>query len=229
MVIFTSDPRPNAFTDRQERLIEAIERFPGRAELENRWRALRPWQHPSLNAVSTVSDWLSTMPGHKALVFVSEYVGCRLIDPNPVPAGRIGDEDLCRIDLMKATHDAVRASASIYTIDPRGLMPIAAGGAEHEGGVGGVRQLRQLSAAEMVRQQPLRALSDDTGGFALVGSNGFDDAFDRLVRENSTYYVIGYYATNDRHDGTFRKNEVRVNRRALTVKYRRGYIAPRMP
>ena len=225
-VVFTSDPRPGALTDQPERLVKAIDRF----GFSGRWRSLlRPWQHPSLAAVSTVSDWLDSTPGHKALVFVTEDVGCRLIDPNPAPfnAGRIGDEGSCWSDLREATRKALRANATIYTIDPRGLSPIRTGGAESQSGMGSVRQLQRLNANEMARQQPLRALAEDTGGFTLVGSNGFDNAFDRLVRENSTFYVVGYYSTNELKDGTFRKNHVRVNRRDVTVRYRSGYFAPR--
>jgi VWFA-related protein len=227
-LIFTSSPLSRAFTTQPERLIEAIGRF----QFPARWRsALRPWQHPSLSAVSTVSAWLGSMPGKKALIFVSEYVGCRLIDPDPKRGngGYIGDEDLCRFDLAKATNDAVRANASIYTIDPRGLIPTAAGAAEHASGVGGVRQLAQVNATEMVRQQPLRALADDTDGFALVGSNSFDAAFDRIVRENSTYYVIGYYSSNPTTvtKRTVHKNKIKISRRGVTAYYRGQYaVAP---
>ena len=50
---------------------------------------------------------------------------------------------------------------------------------------------------------------------------------ERLVDDNSSYYVLGYYPANDRRDGRFRKIEVRVNKPGLTVRARRGYVAPR--
>ena len=53
-------------------------------------------------------------------------------------------------------------------------------------------------------QQNLRQLAEETGGVAFVGRNNFDDAFDRIVQENSSYYVLGYYSTNDRRDGKLR-------------------------
>ena len=70
-------------------------------------------------------------------------------------------------------------------------------------------------------------LSDETGGFATVNTNDIDGAFRRVVDENSSYYVLGYYPANDRRDGRFRKIEVRVNKPGLTVRARRGYVAPR--
>jgi len=76
-------------------------------------------------------------------------------------------------------------------------------------------------------QDSLRVLADETGGFAAVNSNDFASAFKRLVSDNSSYYVLGYYPTNDRRDGRFRKIEVRVNRPGLKVNARKGYAAPR--
>jgi hypothetical protein len=59
-------------------------------------------------------------------------------------------------------------------------------------------------------QDSLRVMGDETGGFAVVNKNDFRDAFQRIVDDNSSYYVMGYYSTNDRRDGRFRKIEVRL-------------------
>ena len=74
-------------------------------------------------------------------------------------------------------------------------------------------------------QDNLRMLSDQTGGLSLVNSNDFNKGFERIVRDNSSYYVLGYYPTNDRRDGRFRTITVRVKRPGLTVRARRGYTA----
>ena len=71
-------------------------------------------------------------------------------------------------------------------------------------------------------------MSDETGGFAVVNRNDFATAFQRIVDDNSSYYVMGYYSTNDRRDGRFRSIEVRVkDRPGLAVRARKGYVAPR--
>jgi hypothetical protein len=44
--------------------------------------------------------------------------------------------------------------------------------------------------------------------------------------DNSTYYLLGYYSTNKRADGRFRKIEVKVKGRDVEVRARRGYTAP---
>ena len=66
-------------------------------------------------------------------------------------------------------------------------------------------------------QDSLRVLAANTGGFAAVNQNDFNSAFDRIVQENSSYYVLGFYSTNERRAGRYRKLEVRVKRPGLRV------------
>ena len=56
-----------------------------------------------------------------------------------------------------------------------------------------------------IQQDSLKALAQDTGGFATLNTNNFLRPFDRIVRENSGYYLIGYNSTNDSEtDGSAR-------------------------
>ena len=76
-------------------------------------------------------------------------------------------------------------------------------------------------------QDFLRTLSSETGGFAVVNQNDLNGAFARIIQANSSYYLLGYYPTNDQRDGKFRDVTVRVKRPGLEVKSRRGYTAPK--
>ena len=87
--------------------------------------------------------------------------------------------------------------------------------------------LQSFNDALRLSQDSLRSLSEETGGFAAVNRNDFSDAFSRVVKDSSSYYVLGYYPKNDRRDGRFRKIEVKVKRPGLEVRSRRGYTAPR--
>ena len=58
-------------------------------------------------------------------------------------------------------------------------------------------------------------LAEQTGGFAAVESNDYSDAYDRIVRENSSYYVLGYYPPSNKRDGKFHKIEVKLKRPGL--------------
>jgi VWFA-related protein len=144
------------------------------------------------------------------------------------------DNNSAASDIITYTRDAIaaatRGNVSIYSVDPRGLMTPGSdlietsGVASDEPNLG----LGLQSSMEELRlsQDSLRELSEETGGFAFVNRNNVDEAFDRIVAENSSYYVLAYYAPNDRRDGRFRKIEVRVTRPGITVRARRGYVGP---
>jgi hypothetical protein len=54
-------------------------------------------------------------------------------------------------------------------------------------------------------------------------------AFGLIVRDTSTYYVIGYQPDNAKLDNKFRKIEVKTARDGLRVRARKGYVASALP
>ena len=91
----------------------------------------------------------------------------------------------------------------------------------------GDANVQSLQSELRLSQDSLRVLATSTGGFAAVNRNDLNGAFDRIVAENSSYYMFGYYSTNERRDGRFRKIEVRVKRPGLRVRSRNGYFEAR--
>ena len=117
--------------------------------------------------------------------------------------------DLASTDprLPFAYRDAIRAAqrnnVAIYSIDPGGL---------------GTKRLDLQGA--------LRVVAEDTGGEAIVNTNDFVKGFARIVRDNSTYYLLGYSPRTEHVDGRFHSITVRVKRSGVSVRARRGYLAP---
>ena len=75
-------------------------------------------------------------------------------------------------------------------------------------------------------QMNLKQLAEETGGVAAVGTNDLNKALDRIVLENSSYYVLGYYSTNEKRDGKLRNISVKVAGHADSqVTYRKRYAA----
>ncbi|MEO5740206.1 MAG: hypothetical protein ABIS29_06400, partial [Vicinamibacterales bacterium] len=62
---------------------------------------------------------------------------------------------------------------------------------------------------------------------AAVSSNDFASAFERIISDNSSYYVLAYYPPSNRRDGKFHRIDVRTSRPGLRVRARRGYAAPK--
>ena len=128
---------------------------------------------------------------------------------------------------------ATRANVSIFAIDPRGLTAFdeliqVSGSVPSDISPSDFNLTGAPSGfAAHCRSRACRCSPTRPAGSRRVNRNDFAGAFDRVVRENSSYYVLGYYPANDRRDGRFRRLEVRVKRPGLQVRARRGYVAPR--
>jgi len=133
---------------------------------------------------------------------------------------QFADADLAR-ELGDLTRTANRANATIYTIDPRGLV---AGSDLDE-------QLDPVEYGEYVRktQDSLRVLADETGGIAVVNQNDFDKALKRIDAETSDYYVLGYTSSNPDPLKRVRKVEVKVTKPDLKVISRTSYALKQQP
>jgi VWFA-related protein len=183
----------------------------------------------TLESIRNLSQYLGNVRGRrKAMVFFSEGIDYDIYN---VFSNTITEAT----SVMDSTRDmlaaATRANVAIYAVDPRGL------GAEFEGlaaiqsfpddtslglGMGSIFNEVRLG------QDSLRVMGEETGGFAVVNSNDFRTAFQRIVDDNSSYYVMGYYSTNDRRDGRYRKIEVRLpDKPGYVIRARKGYAAAR--
>ena len=125
-------------------------------------------------------------------------------DTNPFSKGgtEFAAADLAS-ELAELTRAANRANATIYTIDPRGLV-----------GGPGINQTRldPRDWENHVRetQNSLRTIAELTGGFATVNRNDFASALKRIDAETSDYYVIGYNSSNPDPLKKRRAIEIRV-------------------
>jgi VWFA-related protein len=197
-------------------------------EFERSWRARQ-----SMEAVSQLADFMGGVRGRrKTMVFFSEGIIFNVYDPFSATASAVLDES------RDAIASATRANVSIYAIDPRGLgapedLVLAANSPAADSDRISADSptlnlgLRSLNAEFRLSQESLRVLAERTGGFAAVNRNRLDEVFDRIVRENSSYYVLGFYSTNARRSGRYRSLDVRVRRPGLEIRARDGYVEAR--
>lgn len=71
-------------------------------------------------------------------------------------------------------------------------------------------------------------MTNDTGGRVIVVRNEktLEKAFDEISEELRSQYLLGYYPTNEKRDGTFRKIKVEVSQPDMKILARKGYYAP---
>jgi hypothetical protein len=82
-----------------------------------------------------------------------------------------------------------------------------------------------LDSIRLNAQANLRDLAEATGGFLVSETNDLAAGLERLGGDLRSYYEVGYTPANAAATGSFREIEVRVRRRGLTVRTRRGYFA----
>jgi VWFA-related protein len=126
----------------------------------------------------------------------------------------LAEGDLIR-ELAELTRAANRANATLYTIDPRGL--VAGQDLDDE--------VNTQDWNEYLRetQSSLRVLAEQTGGIAVVNQNDFDKALKKIDAETSDYYVLGYYSKNPDPLRRTRKIEVKSTREGVSVWSRTSY------
>jgi Ca-activated chloride channel homolog len=86
----------------------------------------------------------------------------------------------------------------------------------------------QSPSTKLQQRMTIQQLADITGGQAFFPASvkELDRVYEKVLAEIRAQYTMGYLSTNDKTDGAWRKVEVRVVRKDLRVRSRRGYFAP---
>jgi len=188
-----------------------------------------------LAALESLSSLLRDIPGRKSVV---QFTG---------GITQTGEEN--RSQLQATTDAANRANVSFYAVDARGLLPMPAGGEARQGTSAGSAmfvsggkptlrhqasramftgsEVRQESAARHDSRETLSTLASDTGGRSFFDLGDFKDVFHQVQADSTGYYLVGYYSTDNRKNGAWRRVKVTVNVPGARVRAREGYYAPR--
>ncbi len=105
--------------------------------------------------------------------------------------------------LRDVARDANWNNVSIYPFDPTGLT----------------------ASPATRRQDALRYLAEETDGRAIINRNTLTEGLAQIARDSSAYYLLGYTSTHAAPDGKFHEIRVRVKKRGLDVRARKGYWA----
>jgi len=165
----------------------------------------------TLEVVQRALDAMAAVKGRKSLVLVSEGFILDTSDTGP---------------FRKVVQASRRANVAVYFVDSRGLEALpSVFGAEFGPPVDDRDVLATLTEAGE-SSEGASVLASDTGGFSVRNTNALAEGIQRIARESEAYYLVGYQPTNAARDGKFRKIEVKVARRGIQVRARKGYYAP---
>jgi Ca-activated chloride channel homolog len=105
---------------------------------------------------------------------------------------------------------------------------------------------RSQNLRDLAAERALETLSGETGGEVLkprlaprknrsryddeteeLSLRELDRAFTDLAEQLRTQYVLGFYSTNEKRDGSFRRLSVRIKKPGYQARARTGYYAPK--
>jgi VWFA-related protein len=180
----------------------------------------------SVRTLKNLADYMAGMRGRrKAVVYFSEGINYDVTNP-------IGNRYATDVqyEIRELVAAATRANVAVYSVDPRGLSTgmedaIEMGGLPADNSISTVSLMNEM----LLEHDSLRAIADQTGGFAVLNQNDVRGGFARILEDNSSYYVLGYYPTNEKLDGRFRNVQVKLLKPGLKVRSRKGYNAPVPP
>jgi VWFA-related protein len=136
---------------------------------------------------------------------------------------------------LRATiNDAIRSGVHFWPIDARGLVALPPLGGATQASLGtaamytGAASLTIATQFEQ-SQDVLYTLAADTGGKAFLDSNDLTAGIVAAEKSITSFYVIGYYSSNETLDGKFRRVKITVSNNAeAKLDYRQGYYAQKV-
>ncbi|WP_239489345.1 VWA domain-containing protein [Luteitalea sp. TBR-22] len=184
----------------------------------------------TMETLRNVSRLLETVNGsRKAVLFYSEGIDYNIIDIMGTQTGSRFSSDVL-YSMRDAIGAATRSNVAYYTIDPRGLTAMSDDEMDMQAPPQDVTlglNPWNIRDEQRLAQMSLMSLAEETGGAYSVNSNDFTKIYERVVRDSSNYYLLGYYPTDERRNGAVRRIEVKVNRKDVKVYARKAYQAPK--
>lgn len=170
-----------------------------------------------LAALQTAGKMLGRLSEKKALIYFASGLILNGLDN--------------QAQLHATINELVRSGVTMYPVDSRGLVAMAPLGDATQGSQGGKGMYTGGSALAVQTnfarsQDNLWTLAADTGGKALLDNNDLTRGITQAQQAITTYYIIGYYTSNQNLDGKFRRIKITLNNgMAANLDFRQGYFA----
>jgi VWFA-related protein len=169
-----------------------------------------------LSALQTAVRMLGQLNEKKALIYFASGLQLNGVDN--------------QAQFQATTNAALKANVAFFTVDARGLVAQPPLGDATHGSPGGKGMYSGSSAMAFTSnfqksQDTLYGLAADTGGKALLDNNDLSRGVQMAQKSISSYYIIGYYSSNQALDGKFRKIKITLANgdTGAKLEYRLGY------
>jgi VWFA-related protein len=169
-----------------------------------------------LATLESAAKMLAAFPEKKALLYFSSGIS------------KSGNDNQAALDA--AVNAAKRSNVAFYPIDARGLVATAPSGDASSASSRGTSsftgtQMQSQRDSFAASQETLSTLAVDTGGKLFVDDNDLALGMEKARDDIASYYIVGYYSTNIKMDGKYRRVEVKLSKDIQAkIDYRSGYF-----
>ena len=192
----------------------------------------------TIKALRFIVDAMGYLPGRKSMVLLSDSLPRESQDDFDVgvlkSAGVVSSDPLSManttdhsVSLLAIAEKAIRSSVVIYSVDTQGLQYTGPTAADAFGRSAGMSpQLNDLMFArsQMIfnRREGGELIAKQTGGFQVRNSNSYQ--FDRILEDQSGYYLIGYRPSDDTFNRRLHRIKAKVKGSGLSLRTRFGFF-----
>ncbi|MCD4748715.1 MAG: VWA domain-containing protein [Thermoanaerobaculales bacterium] len=183
----------------------------------------------SLHGIRQAVTMLAGLPGKKSIIYISN--GLPLVPTvdlwyayanaynDPAALTRMNRYDQTR-EFRGLASAANSQEVSLYAIGAGGLRGASIGSVEQAG----PQDLIAGGVGDQNNNDSLRYMADNTGGQAIVNTNDFSKAFERIAADLFTYYSLGYTLNSSGGDKVHRIKIELPNHPKYEVRYRRRFV-----
>lgn len=185
----------------------------------------------TMRALRMIIDGMAEIAGRKSMMILSDSLpiesqdsGFFNIDPN----SPLNDRTNRVIALQRVAEKAIRASVVIYAVDTQGLQTTGITAADRFTGnartVGAQMNAMVANRGRLLfeRRAGGELMARQTGGFQIKNSNDFK--LERILEEQSGYYLIGYRPSEETFNKKFHRITAKVKRSGMSLRTRYGFF-----
>ena len=188
----------------------------------------------TLAAIEGIANHLARVPGRKNLIWVSgsfpfslgiddfsDRVAVSVTGASPSVNGMGRLHQSFAGEVTRTARAVSNANVAIYPVDARSLD------SQTTGTIASASQRATNVAASRIPpgSDSLYALAEQTGGRVVTSSNDIHGAIRKAVEDSEVVYTLAFSPDSSTLDGKFHELKVKVARKGVDVRFRRGYLA----
>jgi VWFA-related protein len=189
----------------------------------------------TMRALTFIVEAMDALPGRKSMIVFSDDLPRqdqeidlnRFGDRADVLSSGASDTRNYSFLLRRIAERAIRSSVVIYSVDAGGLHYTGITAADNISGNAAqinsqvLNTMTYRSRLIQQRREGAELIANQTGGFLVRNSNNFQ--LDRILEDQSGYYLLGYRPTDETFNKRFHKIKARVKKSGMTLRTRFGF------